>query len=141
MNMICNFLYSILAGIIASLIVLLWEYNRKEIPFKRKFNYLEGKYNHIVDGVKKNDCETIIKYFRGGVLNVETSTSSRKWKATILMNKDMGNYGAGSFSYICEDESGFMQLLIKDEKNIHVFPMTLTYPIQKTDFYILQRKN
>jgi len=132
-------LVSLMLGVLASILTLSSYRILEERSLKKKFKYLEGRYLHIGENIRPNSYSNII-YRKGGKLKVETQTNYGNWAGRILMDKDVPNYGAGTFNYENRDEGGLLQIVVKDNDNIYIFPSTLTHEIQRINSYIMRRE-
>lgn len=140
-DLFTSILLGILTGVIASILTLVVHNLIIENRLINKFRYLEGKYEHLVNNEIKQDYITNIKYYKGGKLVFDTKTKYGNWNARIIMDTNIPNIGGGAFNYENKDEGGFMNISVKDENSIYIFPFTLTHREQKVDFYILKRVN
>ncbi len=138
-NLITSIIIGILTGLVASILTLIGHNYFIEHSLKKRFKYLEGEYEHLVNNEIRQNSRTNIKYHKGAKLFLESKTNYGNWNCLIKMDKDIINIGGGAFNYEWKDEGGFINIILRDENTIYIFPYTLTHNVQKVSFYILRR--
>ncbi len=135
-----NVLAGLLSGLVSGFMVLALAFWWKEHRLRRRFIFLEGRWQHLD---KEHElvpgATTTLRYRSSATLHVSSDTRYGRWTGRVFMDENMPEHGGGTFQYDGKDESGLLTIVVQGRDLIHVFPQTLTHKTQKTDFYIWKR--
>jgi len=130
-----------LDGLITSLISVLTGKGFRKWKLKKTFGYLQGDWAHFSkDHERLPSNKSTLTYTGDRKLEVRSTTKYGNWHGEIEMSEKMLKKGAGYFLYDDKDEGGDIEIFVKSNHEIWVYPQTQTHEHQKTNFYIWKRE-
>src|ERR1051325_3284389 len=116
------FLGNVIAGVVASIIVLTVGLVKGQLSSRRNFAKLSGTYtaNDIEGQPIDGDGKTKVKWQGGNVLEIKgDSAKAGKWEGRLTMNVDLPELGRGAYQYLDRTECGVHQIQVRSRNEIH----------------------